>query len=97
MANDTTLTKIKTALRISHNALDEDLRDQVDACLADLSLCGIANPQETDALILNALKLWCRANFTDDTNKGAAYMERYNALKASLITAAGYGGDIGDE
>ena len=97
MASTETVKKIKTDLRISHSVLDGDLADTIDACLADLKACGVVNAQETDALILNALKLWCRSNYTDDTNKAAAYFERYNSLKASLMMTAGYGGGAANE
>jgi hypothetical protein len=86
-----TLTKIKTALRISHNVLDDDIAADIAACLADLKVCGIIDPQETDPLIYNAIKLWCRSLYTDDTAKGAEYLRRYEALKACLMMAEGYG------
>jgi hypothetical protein len=86
-----TLTKIKTSLRISHDKLDEDIAADVDACLADLRICGIVYADETDPLIFNAIKLWCRSLYTDDTIKAAEYLKRYNALKSSLSMAEGYG------
>lgn len=91
MASDATLAKIKKALRISHTVLDEDIMADVDACLADLKVCGIIDPQETDPLIYNAIKLYCRSLYTDDTVKGAEYLRRYDALKACLQMAEGYG------
>lgn len=85
------LPKIKTALRVSHTALDEDIQADIDACLADLELCGIATPDETDPLIYNAVKLYCKSTYTDDPAKGAEYLRRYNDLKACLMMAEGYG------
>lgn len=92
MAKLETIQAVKTDLRISHTALDFDIGEQIDSCLADLAVCGIAVPRESDPLILAAIKLWARANYTDDTEKAAAYMERYNSQKACLMMAAGYGG-----
>ncbi len=96
------LNKVKTKLRISHNALDDDIADTISACLKDLEVCGVQapvpdEPQETDPLILNAVKLYCRAEFTDDTGKAAEYMARYDALKSSLMMAEGYREATGDE
>ena len=93
-----TLAKIKLALRISHDKLDNDIQDEIDACLSDLHLCGVIFAPEADPLMVNAIKLWCRSVFTDDPVKGAEYLRRYNALKASLMMAEGYAweGD-GDE
>ena len=90
MANDT-LSKIKLALRISHNKLDEDIKADIDACLMDLEVCGVEFAQTSDPLILNAIKLWCRSLYTDDPAKGAEYMKRYESLKATLMMAEGYG------
>lgn len=93
MALPETLQKIKNDLRISHTALDTDISDNIDACLADLRICGVNEPDENDAAILAALKLYCRAAFTDDTAQAAAYILRYGALKGTLMMASGYGGD----
>ena len=93
----TTLDKIKTTLRISHDKLDEDIQADIDACLADLSVCGIIHADETDPLIFNAIKLWCRSLYTDDTAKAAEWLRRYEALKACLQIAEGYGWRADDE
>lgn len=90
MATDT-LTKIKLALRISHDKLDEDIQADIDACLADLEVCGVVYASVNDPLIYNAVKLWCRALYTDDPAKGAEYLQRYEKLKACLMMAEGYG------
>lgn len=85
------LTKIKTAVRISHNRLDDDVQADIDACLADLKLCGVIYAPDDDPLIFNAVKLYCRSLYTDDTVKAAEYLKRYEALKACLMMAEGYG------
>jgi hypothetical protein len=95
-----TLNKIKQSLRISHDKLDEDIQADIDACLADLQLVGVTHASESDPLIYNAIKLWCRSLYTDDTAKAAEYLKRYEALKACLMMAEGYGRapeEAGDE
>ena len=88
------LEKIKLALRITHTVLDEDIQADIDACKADLKLCGVVFAAEDDPLIFNAVKLWCRAAYTDDTAKGAEYLKRYEALKSCLMMAEGYGREV---
>ena len=88
------LKKIKTSLRISHSVLDDDVTDTIEACLRDLKVCGVMEPQPTDPLILNAVKLFCKAEYTDDTGKAAAYLERYNALKSCLMMAKEYVAEV---
>lgn len=89
------LDKIKTALRINHSKLDEDIQSDIDACLTDLEVCGIVFAETADPLILNAVKLYCRSVYTDDPAKGAEYLRRYEALKSCLMMAEGYGWEDG--
>ena len=87
-----TKMKLKQGLRITHDRLDDDIEADVEACLADLRIAGIIYADvEEDPLIFNAIKLWCRSLYTDDTAKAGEYLNRYNALKASLMMAEGYG------
>lgn len=89
MAATSLLPKIKTNLRISHSVLDDDLTDTIAACLTDLQVCGV-QVTETDPLILNAVKLYCRKEYTDDPGKAAEYQKRYDALKSCLMMASEY-------
>ena len=89
------LSKIKTSLRISHDKLDDDVRDTIAACLADLKVCGLRDEvldtsKELLPLILVAIKLYCKADYTDDTAKAARYREGYDNLKSCLMMAEGY-------
>lgn len=96
MATDM-LSRIKTYLRIKHNALDEDIEADIQACFADLEVCGVVFAETGDPLIYNAVKLWCRASYTDDTAKAAEYLRRYDALKSCLMMAEGYAWEDPDE
>ena len=94
----TTLEKIKLAIRRSHNKLDEDLQADIDTALADLRVVGIVHAGEEDPLIFNAIKLYCRSTNTDDPAKAAEWLRRYEALKACLMMAEGYGREaVADE
>lgn len=86
-----TIDRIKQALRVTHDKLNADIASDIDACLADLRVAGVIYADEEDPLIFNAIKLWCKAGHTDDTVKAAEFMKRYEALKASLTMAEGYG------
>lgn len=86
-----TLSKVKTFIRISHDKLDGDITDSIEGCLADLQNHGIIHKDDTDPLILNAIKLYCKSLYTDDTAKAAEYSRRYISLRDSLKAAKGYG------
>ena len=94
----TMLDRIKLSLRISHDKLDEDIQADIDACMADLEVCGVVFAETSDALIYNAVKLWCKSSYTDDPVKSAEWLRRYEALKSCLMIAEGYGWEEdGDE
>lgn len=86
----TMLEKIKLAVRISHDKLDEDIKADIEACKADLEMHGVT-VIESDPLICNAVKLYCKAAYTDDVSKGAEFLRRYEALRDNLKMAAGNG------
>ena len=90
------IDKVKTSLRVTHTALDEDLQDTIDACIADLRACGVQPAKldtsgELDPLVLNAVKLYCKKEYTDDTVKAARFQQGYDGLKSFLMAAEGYG------
>lgn len=89
---DTLLEKVKKGIRRSHNKLDDDLLDDINACLADLEVCGVV-VNTSDPLIINAVKLYCRSLNTDDSAKSAEWLRRYEALKSSLMMASEYNGE----
>ena len=90
MAPDT-LNKVKAFIRISHTKLDQAITDDIEACLADLEVHGIVNKNDADPLILNAIKLWCKAIYTDDTAKATEWQSRYVTQRNYLKSAEGYG------
>lgn len=76
------LEKIKTALRISHNKLDNEIQDVIDAAMTSLDVHGInASGHDSDPLILNAVKLYAKwqMNYMDKADQ----FER--AWKAAVI------------
>ena len=88
---DELLAKVKLALRIKHSALDDEILDNIQACLSDLRMHGIVHKDETDTLIQNAIKLYCKSEFTDDLTKAEKYAARYRELRDCLKVAEDYG------
>jgi len=95
--NAYTLIKLKQSIRIAHDKLNDDIETDVDACLADLRVHGIIYKDEDDALIFNAIKLYCKSLYTDDVVKSAEYKKRYNELRDCLKDAEGYGWEDADD
>lgn len=88
---DELLQNVKTAIRIKHAALDNDIQDNIQACLLDLKVHGIIHAGAEDALIQNAVKLYCKAEYTDDPEKSDTFRERYIEMRNCLKQAEGYG------
>lgn len=93
----TTLEKIKLSLRISHSRLDEDIQGDIDIALADLRMHGVIHKDESDPLIFNAVKLYCKSSYTDDIAKSSEWRQRYFALRDCLKAAEGYGWKAADD
>ena len=86
MAEVTTLTeKMRNAIRISSKAepITEEINDVIAACKADLRGVGVANVSETDALIVRAITLYCKAEFGYN-DKAVQFRQSYDTLKMAL-------------
>ena len=84
------LDKIKLALRITHNKLDDEIQDLIDACLRDLSISGVSVLNENDPLIQQAIKIYIKSTMEQDVNKANRLTEAYKNLKISLCLCDEY-------
>lgn len=86
------LDKIKLSLRYDDDYLDEDIQDTIDAAIADLKLSGVSESKivETDALIIRAIKVFCKADLSGDDKEAARYKESYDMLKIHLTLSSDY-------
>lgn len=80
------LEKIKHALRINNNAYDDEITDLINACKRDLELAGVAssNINESDPMIIQAIKCYCKGNFGFDNNEAERFIKSYESLKSFL-------------
>ena len=83
------LESIKLALRIKGNAIDEDIKESIAAAKLDLKISGITKIDDTDPLIIQAIKTYCKAEFWDvkDSEK---YKSSYESLKQHLSLCGDY-------
>lgn len=84
-----TLGKVKTALRISTTAYDDELTDLMAAAQLDLGVAGVVIPEELDALVARAIITYCKVHFglPDDADR---LKRSYDEQKAQLVTCTGY-------
>lgn len=84
------LEEIRIALRITSNGFDiAEITPLINSCKIDLSVSGVKNINEDDALIRQAIKLYCKANFgyREDSEK---FQMAYTKLKDSLALCGDY-------
>ncbi|WP_238899364.1 head-tail connector protein [Clostridium sp. YIM B02500] len=86
------IDKVKLALRIDDNSLDEEIQDAIDAAKADLKLSGILESKidDTDPLITRAIKIFCKSEFSTDDSESARYRDSYDMLKTHLCLSSDY-------
>ena len=87
------LKKIKLSMRISHNAIDEDINSNIDVCMLDLQRVGvhktIAVNDSKDPLINKAAELYCKWQY-DYNGNGDKYEKAYNNLRDALSLCDDY-------
>ena len=84
------LEKIKLSLRIKNDKFDTEITDLINSCKLDLGLSGVKKIDDTDPLIQQAIKIYCKANFGLDNKDSEKYQESYNLLKNSLALCGDY-------
>lgn len=90
------LQRVKTAKRIGHSKLDEEINDLIEACKLDLDRLGIKKSliENPDAQIRQAIVLYCLSNLSDDINFNKAYGESYQYQVDSLRKTRKYTEDV---
>lgn len=84
-----TLSKVKTALRISTNSFDAELTDLMAAAQSDLGIAGVVLPDTLDEICGTAIITYCKLHFglPEDAER---LKTAYDEQKAQLVTATGY-------
>lgn len=84
------LEKLKLALRIKTNKFDEEITDLIYSAKIDLQISGVAKIDYEDALIVQAIKTYCKANFGLDNKDSEKYQKAYESLKNHLALCGDY-------
>lgn len=91
MAMPDTIDKVRECLRICHEDLDGQIADEIDEAVDDLKRIGVINVDETEPLILSAIKEYVRSKEAPDINTAEIYRKRYEQFIAGLSLSEGYG------
>ena len=84
------LEKVKLALAITVDDFDSEIEDLILAALYDLSSNGVlALEKQTDPLIVQAVKTYCRAHFHSPADYDRL-LAAYEEMKGHLMHTTGY-------
>lgn len=88
---DTTLSKVKTALRIVTDEFDGEISDLIAAALADLGIAGAngENVTASDVLTQTAIITYVKMHF-GEPDEYERLKASYDEQKAQLSMASGY-------
>ena len=85
------INSVKNALRITTSDMDDDIKDLICAAKADLRISGVRVILDTDPLVIQAVKLYCKAHFGDNDSNNK-FLNAYQALKISMSLAGEFRG-----
>lgn len=85
------IDSVKGALRITTSDMDDDIKDLISAAKADLRISGVRVILDTDPLVIQAVKLYCKAHFGDNDSNNK-FLNAYQALKISMSLAGEFRG-----
>lgn len=93
---DELVKSIKDSMRIKHSALDEDIKENIEAATADMIRVGVqpySNAKKKklkdDHLIRKALELYCKAQ-ANYLGKGPQFEASYEKLRDALSLCGDY-------
>ena len=84
------LEKVKKSLRINHELLDDEIHDTINACKKKMAISGILIIDEEDALVLQAIKTYCKAEIGLLTDEKELYQESFQSQVEHLALSGDY-------
>lgn len=83
-----TTEEIRKSMRISHHEDDDEISNNIAACLADMKRIGV-DTQKDSKLIDKACEIYCKAQF-DFQGKGEKYNVAYEKLRDGMSMSEDY-------
>lgn len=88
------LEKVKLALRISHDFLDDDIEETIAAARAELVRAGVSEAKandDDDMNIVRFIKTFCQYVYCSDEKIKERYDEAYKYQLDNIRKSDGYG------
>lgn len=88
------LTAYRTALRISHQKLDEEIEANILACKKDMERVGITKTDDADPIIHKLIELYLKGQF-NFMAEGETFEKAYREMRNGLSLCGDYNGNNG--
>lgn len=83
------LELVKTALRVTTDAYDDELNNLIEAAKLDMGIAGVVLPAPVDAIVQTAIITYCKLHFGEPSDADRL-KKSYDEQKAQLSMATGY-------
>lgn len=90
----TMLARIKLALRITHDQLDNEIAETIASARAELVRAGVLNTVASDdnnALVNQAVKSYCLANLSNNKEIAQGHQKAFESIMENLRKSKNYG------
>jgi len=84
------LYTVKKSLRINHDLLDDDIQDLIEASKLKMKISGVFVVDETDPLIIEAVKTYCKAHIGVLNDDKERYEESFRSQVEHLALCGDY-------
>lgn len=85
------LDDVKTALRVTTNAYDNEMTDLIESAKLDLGIAGVVIPNPMPPVVSTAIKTYCKINFGTPNPSNYEYLKKsYDEQKAQMGMSSGY-------
>ncbi|MCC8067868.1 MAG: DNA-packaging protein [Clostridiales bacterium] len=89
------IENLRDFLRVKNESADTEIQALAEACLYHLEIAGVYVTDITDPLVVQAIKLYCKAHFGYDSDV-ERFEQAYSNLRDSMALCGDYAKD-GDE
>lgn len=82
--------KIKKSLRISHDLLDDDIQDLIDAAKMKMAISGVFVIDDNDPLVIEAIKTYCKGHIGLMNDEAERYQMSFQSQVEHLALTGDY-------
>lgn len=93
------LERVKLALRISHNYLDDDISETIEAARSEMVRAGVSEEKaadDDDSLVSLFIKTFCLYHYCNDEKIKDKYENAYTCQLDNIRKSSGYMEDNGN-